>query len=121
MEDRRKHNRIPFKVSLVVDSLFKQNNTKIENLDAEITVYDISPRGVGFYSKADLPIDFYFDAEISFDGFPCDFNPSISNFSSSLRFFSFLSLGFLASASRVKNFSSSEMALRLSFPLAFLL
>ena len=67
MEDRRKHNRIPFKVSLVVDSLFKHNNTKIENLDAEITVYDISPRGVGFYSKADLPIDFYFDAEISFD------------------------------------------------------
>lgn len=28
-------------------------------MDAEITVYDISPRGVGFYSKADLPIDFY--------------------------------------------------------------
>ena len=60
MEDRRKHNRIPFKVSLVVDSLFKQNNTKIENLDAEITVYDISPRGVGFLLKSRFTYRFLF-------------------------------------------------------------
>ncbi len=67
MQERRKHDRIPFEVSLVVDSLFKQNNTIIDNLDAKITVYDISLRGIGFSSKADLPVDFYFDAEISVD------------------------------------------------------
>lgn len=67
MEERRKHDRIPFQVTLVIDSLFKQNNTKINNLDAKITVYDVSPRGLGFQSKVDLPTDFYFDAEITFD------------------------------------------------------
>ncbi len=67
MQERRKHNRIPFQVTLMINSLFKQNNTKIDNLDAKIIVYDLSLRGLGFHSKVDLPIDFYFDAEIAFD------------------------------------------------------
>ncbi len=66
MENKRKYNRIPFKVTLLVDCLFKQDNTIIDGLDAEIVVQDVSHRGIGFLSKADLPIDFYFNAEISF-------------------------------------------------------
>ena len=36
----------------------------IEDVDTEITVLDISKSGIGFLSKAKLPMDYYFDGKI---------------------------------------------------------
>ena len=40
----------------------------IEDVDAEISVIDISKSGIGFISKAKLPIDYYFDGKIRLAG-----------------------------------------------------
>jgi hypothetical protein len=62
--ERRKHKRLPIELHLEVNSVFKQNHVIINNLEAEIEVFDISKTGLGFYSQADLPLEYYFNGKI---------------------------------------------------------
>ena len=59
MQEKRKNVRLPIKLKLEVSNLFKQDGVKIENLDAEIEVFDMS------LSK--LPVNYYFNATIEFE------------------------------------------------------
>ncbi len=49
-------------MTLEVSSLFKQDESKIENLDAPITVVDISKGGIGFEAESEMPEGYYFNA-----------------------------------------------------------
>ena len=64
MQEKRKNVRLPIKLKLEVSNLFKQDGVKIENLDAEIEVFDISKAGIGFMSLSKLPVNYYFNATI---------------------------------------------------------
>lgn len=64
MNERRKHKRVPLKLQLDITSLFKQSNIVIDKVNESIDVSDISKSGLGFTSKHDLPIGYYFDAKI---------------------------------------------------------
>lgn len=65
--ERRKFKRLPIELHLEVNNIFKQDYEMINNLDAEITVFDISKSGVGFYCEADLPYEYYFNCKIKLD------------------------------------------------------
>ena len=67
MQEKRKYQRLPIKLKLEVSNLFKQDGIKIENLDSEIEVFDISKAGIGFMSDRKLPVDYYFNATIEFE------------------------------------------------------
>lgn len=67
MQEKRKHNRLPIKLTLEVSNLFKQDGVKIDSLDAQIEVFDISKSGIGFMSESKLPTDYYFNATIEFE------------------------------------------------------
>ncbi len=67
MEEKRKNKRLPIKIKLEVSNLFKQDGIKIDSLDTEIEVFDISKAGIGFMSVTKLPTDYYFNATIEFD------------------------------------------------------
>ncbi len=67
MNEKRKYRRLPITLSLEVSSLFKQDNEKIRDLDAVIDVFDISQAGIGFTTKSQLPVDYYFNATIQFE------------------------------------------------------
>lgn len=67
MHEKRKYYRLPIKLELEVSNLFKQDGIKIENLDAEVEVFDISKAGIGFMSTSNLPIGYYFNATIRFE------------------------------------------------------
>lgn len=67
MQEKRKYARLPIKLSLEVSNLFKQDGIKIDDLDAEIEVFDISKSGIGFMSTSKLPTDYYFNATIEFE------------------------------------------------------
>lgn len=63
--DRRRYKRLPIELRLEVDEVFKQDHIVINNLGASISVFDISRSGIGFVSKADLPIGYYFRGMIN--------------------------------------------------------
>lgn len=67
MYDRRRHKRLPFKMSLEINMLFKQDNEIINNISEEIEIVNISKTGLGFYCKDDLPTGYYFNAKIELD------------------------------------------------------
>lgn len=67
MLEKRRHRRLPIKLTLEVSNLFKQDNQVIENLDAEIEVFDISKSGIGFMTTSKFPLDYYFNATIEFE------------------------------------------------------
>ncbi|MBR6293167.1 MAG: PilZ domain-containing protein [Lachnospiraceae bacterium] len=62
MEEKRKDKRLPITMTLEISSLFKQDNILLSNLDAPITVFNVSKGGLGFSSANDLPLGFYFNA-----------------------------------------------------------
>lgn len=62
--ERRRYKRLPIELKFEVDKIFKQDNDVIENINADIEVFDISKTGIGFISCADLPKDYYFDCTI---------------------------------------------------------
>lgn len=68
MQEKRKYERLPIKLKLEVSNLFKQDGINIDALDTEIEVFDISKAGIGFMSANKLPIDYYFNATIEFEG-----------------------------------------------------
>ena len=63
MQEKRRDKRLPVcSMKLEISSLFKQDNQIIKNIDAPISVHDISKGGIGFITKSDLPLNFYFNA-----------------------------------------------------------
>jgi len=62
VEEKRKDKRLPITMTLEISSLFKQDNILLNNLDAPITVFNVSKGGLGFCSANDLPLGFYFNA-----------------------------------------------------------
>ena len=66
-EEKRRYKRLPIKLKLEVSNLFKQDGIKIDTLDTEIEVFDISRAGIGFMSVTKLPENYYFNATIEFD------------------------------------------------------
>ncbi|MCR5154657.1 MAG: PilZ domain-containing protein [Lachnospiraceae bacterium] len=68
MVEMRRSKRLPVHLELKVSRLFKQQ--EIEQLEevADITVVDVSKHGIGFKSKSQLPIGFYFNAKLELGG-----------------------------------------------------
>ncbi|MBQ5933286.1 MAG: PilZ domain-containing protein [Lachnospiraceae bacterium] len=63
MQEKRRDKRLPvFSMKLEISSLFKQDNEVIKNLDAPIEVQNVSRGGIGFSSKTDIPLGYYFNA-----------------------------------------------------------
>ena len=64
--EQRRSKRVPVSLSLEVSSLFKQDNVKVSNINAPITVHNISKNGIGFSTESTLPIGYYFNARLEF-------------------------------------------------------
>ncbi len=64
MIEMRREKRWPAKLELEVTSLFKQDNVKVENINAPIEVLDVSKAGVGFKTTSVLPVGYYFNARL---------------------------------------------------------
>lgn len=62
MQEKRRDKRMIVELNLEISSLFKQDNVSVQNIDAPITVIDISRSGIGFRSNSNLPLGFYFNA-----------------------------------------------------------
>ncbi|MDF2804904.1 MAG: PilZ protein [Anaerocolumna sp.] len=54
--DRRRYKRLPIELHLEVDEVFKQDYVVIKDLNASVSVFDISKNGIGFISEASLPL-----------------------------------------------------------------
>lgn len=65
MSDRRRYKRLPIELNLEVDEVFKQDYVVIKNLNASVSVFDISRSGIGFISDASLPLGYYFRGRIN--------------------------------------------------------
>lgn len=65
MIDRRRYKRLPIELHLEVDEMFKQDNIVIKDLNASVSVFDISKSGIGFLSEASLPLGYYFRGRIN--------------------------------------------------------
>jgi hypothetical protein len=65
IRERRKYRRLPIELQLEVDEVFKQDNDVIKNLNASVSVFDISKSGIGFISDASLPLGYYFRGRIN--------------------------------------------------------
>ncbi len=64
--ERRKSRRMPIKMELNIESLYKQDEEyDAHNVAIEFT--DISKTGIGFQSHSDLPLGFYFNGQIMID------------------------------------------------------
>lgn len=66
MIEMRRQKRWPASLELEVSSLFKQDNVKVEGIHTSIEVVDVSTAGIGFISKSDLPVGYYFNARLVF-------------------------------------------------------
>ena len=66
MEERRRHKRLPIKIDLAINELFRQDNEIIEDIDIEAFVINISKTGIGLECRSVIPISYYFDARIDF-------------------------------------------------------
>ena len=64
MIEMRREKRWPAKLELEIATLFKQDNVKVENINAPIEVFDVSKAGIGFKTKSVLPIGYYFNARL---------------------------------------------------------
>lgn len=65
MIDRRRYKRLPIELHLEVDEVFKQDYVVIKDLNASVSVFDISKNGIGFISEASLPLGYYFRGRIN--------------------------------------------------------
>ena len=64
MIEMRREKRWPAKLKLEISSLFKQDNVKVENINAPIEIIDVSKAGIGFKSESILPVGYYFNARL---------------------------------------------------------
>jgi hypothetical protein len=65
IRERRKYRRLPIELRLEVDEVFKQDNVVLKNLNASVSVFDISKSGIGFISDASIPLGYYFRGRIN--------------------------------------------------------
>lgn len=64
MIEMRREKRWPAQLNLEISTLFKQDNVKVENINAPIEVVDISKAGIGFKTVSILPLGYYFNAKL---------------------------------------------------------
>lgn len=64
MIEKRRFKRMNVHLELNISNLFQQDNIVISDVNAPITVIDISKGGIGFVTAANLPIGYYFNAKI---------------------------------------------------------
>ena len=64
MQDKRRSKRLPIQLELVVSKLFMQEASATVELNEAIRVVDVSKRGIGFVSKNELPLNYYFNARL---------------------------------------------------------
>ncbi len=62
--ENRRFERISIKLDVNIPSLFMQDNIKIDNIDQEIKITNLSKTGVGFECKSELPVGYYFNVRI---------------------------------------------------------
>lgn len=67
MSEKRRAKRLPVDITLMVESLFKQDNIRLDSVNETIEVTNLSKTGIGFSSGTELPLDFYFNARITID------------------------------------------------------
>lgn len=67
MAEKRRYKRLPLKLTLEVSSLFNQSE-KLSIGNAEFNVFNISKSGIGFTTTTQLPLNYYFNAKIEFNG-----------------------------------------------------
>lgn len=67
MSEKRKYKRLPLKLTLEVSSLFKQDG-ELDIGNAEFNVFNISKSGLGFTTNTKIPLEYYFNATIEFEG-----------------------------------------------------
>lgn len=68
MIEQRRNIRVPVKLNLEVSDIFKQDNIRVSNIHAPIEVVDVSRNGIGFVTKSVLPVGYYFNARLEFNG-----------------------------------------------------
>lgn len=68
MIERRKGPRVPIHLTLSICDLYKQDVSGIHYLDSPIEVTDISEYGIGFSSECILPVGYYINASITYEG-----------------------------------------------------
>lgn len=66
MQEQRRSRRIPVTMYLEVSSVFKQDNVKVDNINAPIQILDVSKNGIGFISESILPLGYYFNCRLTF-------------------------------------------------------
>lgn len=64
MEERRKFDRLPLKLELNISELFKQDYELISDINEGIEIKNISKSGIGLVCAHELPLGYYFDANI---------------------------------------------------------
>ncbi len=65
MQEKRRSKRLPVQLELVVSKLFRQETFPwLEDLNAPISVVDVSKLGIGFITTDDLPLKYYFNARL---------------------------------------------------------
>ncbi len=64
MQERRKAQRVPFKAMIRIDEVYNQEKVIREKREIPIQILDISKGGLGFLATEDLPLEFYFNAQI---------------------------------------------------------
>ena len=65
--ERRRHERKQIDLKLEVNRVYKQDYVEFNDLQAKIQVFDISKGGIGFKSKAELMLNYYFDSKITLE------------------------------------------------------
>ncbi len=64
MVEKRRSKRIPVRLELTISKLFKQSDIEKIETAVPITVTDVSRQGIGFRSKGNFPVDYYFNARL---------------------------------------------------------
>ncbi|BEP28102.1 PilZ domain-containing protein [Helicovermis profundi] len=67
MLEKRRAERLPFMMTLRVESLYKQNNEVIDDIKEDLEITDISKTGIGFSSHVEMPLGYYFNANIQLE------------------------------------------------------
>ena len=64
MQEKRKSKRLPIQLELVVSKLFKQEASATVEVNEPVYVCDVSKTGIGFTSKNEFPLNYYFNAKL---------------------------------------------------------
>ena len=68
MQEKRRSKRIPANLELNVSKLFQQEEILDLDVAVPIVVTDVSKLGIGFVTKGDFPLHYYFNARLELGG-----------------------------------------------------